>query len=188
MLYPGISPLSLISLLPSAQHLYFFPAAFSGTSSAPAQNVHEMTIGSIVFRVAEGDITKEEADVIVNITNQTYSLKTGILVGIMYGWKSWIKEGKKYIFQCFKSFCFILWLLFCFLGYKGSVRECLKLFCLLIHVTGWHVFLQQGKPIILGFCFIKTFYRTSLGLTEKRSLNEILTSLKLVRYFRHHFE
>lgn len=98
------------------------------------------------------------------------------------------KEGRKYILQCFKPFCFIVWLLFCFLGYKGSVRECLKLFCLLIHVTGWHVFLQQRKPIILGFCFIKPFYRTSLGLKGKTSLNEILTSLKLVRYFRHHFE
>uniref|UniRef100_A0A8C4TQ10 Poly [ADP-ribose] polymerase n=1 Tax=Falco tinnunculus TaxID=100819 RepID=A0A8C4TQ10_FALTI len=50
--------------------------AFFGTSSTPAQNVYEMTIGSIVFRVAEGDITKEEGDVIVNITNQTFSLKT----------------------------------------------------------------------------------------------------------------
>ncbi|KAM9629685.1 protein mono-ADP-ribosyltransferase PARP14-like isoform 2-T2 [Morphnus guianensis] len=59
--------------------------AFSGTSSAPAQNVHEMTIGSIVFRVAEGDITKEEADVIVNITNQTFSLKTGVSRAILNG-------------------------------------------------------------------------------------------------------
>ncbi|NXK13240.1 PAR14 polymerase, partial [Herpetotheres cachinnans] len=59
--------------------------AFSGTSSAPAQNVHEMTIGSIVFRVAEGDITKEEGDVIVNITNQTFSLKTGVSKAILNG-------------------------------------------------------------------------------------------------------
>ncbi|NWY57592.1 PAR14 polymerase, partial [Chionis minor] len=76
-------PLSLTSLLPSAQGLYFFPAAFSGASSDPAQDVHEMTIGSVVFRVAEGDITKEEGDVIVNVTNQTFSLKTGVSGAIL---------------------------------------------------------------------------------------------------------
>ncbi|KAM6398598.1 protein mono-ADP-ribosyltransferase PARP14 [Pluvialis apricaria] len=59
--------------------------AFSGTSSTPAEDVHEMTIGSIVFRVAEGDITKEEGDVIVNVTNQTFSLKTGVSKAILNG-------------------------------------------------------------------------------------------------------
>ncbi|NXV16350.1 PAR14 polymerase, partial [Cepphus grylle] len=78
-------PLSPTSLLPSAQGLYFSPAALPGASSASAQDVHEMTIGSIVFRVAEGDITKEEADVIVNITNQTFSLKAGVSKAILNG-------------------------------------------------------------------------------------------------------
>ncbi|XP_009572054.1 PREDICTED: poly [ADP-ribose] polymerase 14-like, partial [Fulmarus glacialis] len=59
--------------------------AFCGTSSTPAQDVHEMTIGSVVFRVAEGDITKEDGDVIVNITNQTFSLKTGVSRAILNG-------------------------------------------------------------------------------------------------------
>ncbi|XP_074684764.1 protein mono-ADP-ribosyltransferase PARP14-like isoform X1 [Strix aluco] len=59
--------------------------ASSGTSSTPAENVHEMTFGSVVFRVAEGDITKEEGDVIVNITNQTFSLKTGVSRAILNG-------------------------------------------------------------------------------------------------------
>ncbi|XP_009696676.1 PREDICTED: poly [ADP-ribose] polymerase 14-like [Cariama cristata] len=59
--------------------------AFSGTSSTPAQKVHEMTIGSIVFQVAEGDITKEDKDVIVNITNQTFSLKRGVSRAILNG-------------------------------------------------------------------------------------------------------
>ncbi|NWV47621.1 PAR14 polymerase, partial [Daphoenositta chrysoptera] len=57
--------------------------AFSSISSTSAQNVLEMTIGSILFRVAEGDITKEEEDVIVNITNQTFSLKTGVSRAIL---------------------------------------------------------------------------------------------------------
>ncbi|NWR07248.1 PAR14 polymerase, partial [Paradoxornis webbianus] len=59
--------------------------AFSPTPSTSAQSVPEMTIGSIVFRVAEGDITKEEGDAIVNITNQTFNLKTGVSKAILNG-------------------------------------------------------------------------------------------------------
>ncbi|NXE34359.1 PAR14 polymerase, partial [Ptilorrhoa leucosticta] len=62
-----------------------FPAAFSAVSSTSAHNVLEVTIGSIVFRVAEGDITKEEGDAIVNITNQTFSLKIGVSRAILNG-------------------------------------------------------------------------------------------------------
>ncbi|NWY31871.1 PAR14 polymerase, partial [Pheucticus melanocephalus] len=62
-----------------------FPAAFSAVPSTSAHNVPEMTIGSVVFRVAEGDITKEEGDAIVNITNQTFSLKTGVSRAILNG-------------------------------------------------------------------------------------------------------
>ncbi|NXG22938.1 PAR14 polymerase, partial [Grallaria varia] len=57
----------------------------STTSSTSAHNSLQMTIGSIVFQVAEGDITKEEGDVIVNITNQTFSLKTGVSRAILNG-------------------------------------------------------------------------------------------------------
>ncbi|XP_072788080.1 protein mono-ADP-ribosyltransferase PARP14 isoform X2 [Taeniopygia guttata] len=59
--------------------------AFSAVPSASAHNVPEMTIGSIVFRVAEGDITKEEGDAIVNITNQAFNLKTGVSRAILNG-------------------------------------------------------------------------------------------------------
>ncbi|NXT01456.1 PAR14 polymerase, partial [Jacana jacana] len=59
--------------------------AFPGTSSAPAQDVYEMMIGSMVLRVAEGDITKEEGDVIVNVTNQTFNLKSGVSGAILNG-------------------------------------------------------------------------------------------------------
>ncbi|NWT22077.1 PAR14 polymerase, partial [Cardinalis cardinalis] len=59
--------------------------AFSAVPSTSAHDVPEMTIGSIVFRVAEGDITKEEGDAIVNITNQTFSLKTGVSRAILNG-------------------------------------------------------------------------------------------------------
>nr|XP_054492032.1 protein mono-ADP-ribosyltransferase PARP14-like [Agelaius phoeniceus] len=59
--------------------------AFSAVPSTSAHNVPEMTIGSVVFLVAEGDITKEEGDAIVNITNQTFSLKTGVSGAILNG-------------------------------------------------------------------------------------------------------
>ncbi|XP_074001585.1 protein mono-ADP-ribosyltransferase PARP14-like [Numenius arquata] len=59
--------------------------ALPGTSLTPAQDVHEMMIGSVVFQVVEGDITKEEGDVIVNITNQTFNLKKGVSQAILSG-------------------------------------------------------------------------------------------------------
>lgn len=37
-----------------------------------------MKIGPITFQVASGDITKEEADVIVNSTSKAFTLKAGI--------------------------------------------------------------------------------------------------------------
>ncbi|NWJ02552.1 PAR14 polymerase, partial [Crypturellus undulatus] len=58
---------------------------FFGPVSTPAQDVHEMMIGSIVFQVAIGDITKEKSDVIVNITNKTFNLKKGVSKAILEG-------------------------------------------------------------------------------------------------------
>ncbi|NXI80759.1 PAR14 polymerase, partial [Rhipidura dahli] len=59
--------------------------AFSAVASTSAHDMLEVTIGSIVFQVAEGDITKEEGDVIVNITNQTFNLKIGVSRAILNG-------------------------------------------------------------------------------------------------------
>lgn len=72
----------------------------------------EVTIGSLVFRVAEGDITKEEGDAIVNITNQTFNLKKGILIDTMWeksmcAWKGWERRGASIFLQCFKPFSFL---------------------------------------------------------------------------------
>ncbi|RMC18752.1 hypothetical protein DUI87_04648 [Hirundo rustica rustica] len=54
-------------------------------SQSTAHSVLEMTVGSIVFQVAQGDITKEEGDAIVNITNQSFNLKTGVSRAILNG-------------------------------------------------------------------------------------------------------
>ncbi|XP_008050991.1 poly [ADP-ribose] polymerase 14 [Carlito syrichta] len=56
---------------------------FYGSVSSPDLGVHEMKIGPIVFQVASGDITKEEADVIVNSTSNTFDLKTGVSKAIL---------------------------------------------------------------------------------------------------------
>ncbi|XP_008583378.1 PREDICTED: poly [ADP-ribose] polymerase 14 [Galeopterus variegatus] len=56
---------------------------FYGTLSSPDLGVHEMKIGPISFQVASGDITKEEADVIVNSTSNTFNLKAGVSKAIL---------------------------------------------------------------------------------------------------------
>ncbi|NXB88448.1 PAR14 polymerase, partial [Vidua chalybeata] len=80
-----VSYCGFLSLLYYGMVCISFSAAFSAVPSTSADNVPEMTIGSIVFRVAEGDITKEEGDVIVNITNQAFNLKTGVSRAILNG-------------------------------------------------------------------------------------------------------
>ncbi|XP_061050236.1 protein mono-ADP-ribosyltransferase PARP14 isoform X2 [Eubalaena glacialis] len=54
-----------------------------GTVSNPDSGVHEMKIGPIIFQVASGDITKEEADVIVNSTSKAFNLKAGVSKAIL---------------------------------------------------------------------------------------------------------
>ncbi|XP_045858274.1 protein mono-ADP-ribosyltransferase PARP14 isoform X1 [Meles meles] len=56
---------------------------FRGTVSSPNVDVHEMKIGPITFQVAFGDITKEEADVIVNSTSKAFNLKAGVSRAIL---------------------------------------------------------------------------------------------------------
>ncbi|KAM5276355.1 protein mono-ADP-ribosyltransferase PARP14 [Hipposideros larvatus] len=56
---------------------------FYKTVSSPDLGVHEMKIGPITFQVASGDITKEEADVIVNSTSKAFTLKAGVSKAIL---------------------------------------------------------------------------------------------------------
>ncbi|XP_004675217.1 PREDICTED: poly [ADP-ribose] polymerase 14 [Condylura cristata] len=65
-----------------------------GSVSSPQQGVHTMKIGPITFEVATGDITKEEADVIVNSTSNTFDLKAGVSKAILEG------AGKDVETQC----------------------------------------------------------------------------------------
>ncbi|XP_045041876.2 protein mono-ADP-ribosyltransferase PARP14 isoform X3 [Desmodus rotundus] len=56
---------------------------FYRTVTSSDLGVHEMKIGPITFQVAPGDITKEEADVIVNSTSKTFNLKAGVSKAIL---------------------------------------------------------------------------------------------------------
>ncbi|XP_053076913.1 protein mono-ADP-ribosyltransferase PARP14 isoform X5 [Acinonyx jubatus] len=56
---------------------------FYGTGFSPDVGMHEMMIGPIIFQVAFGDITKEEADMIVNSTSKTFNLKAGVSKAIL---------------------------------------------------------------------------------------------------------
>ncbi|XP_040214249.1 protein mono-ADP-ribosyltransferase PARP14-like [Rana temporaria] len=61
------------------------PQSFFGNVKSPAQNVYEMKIGSLTYQVKIGDITKEKCDVIVNSTNNTFNLKSGVSKAILEG-------------------------------------------------------------------------------------------------------
>ncbi|XP_077305873.1 protein mono-ADP-ribosyltransferase PARP14-like [Lithobates pipiens] len=61
------------------------PQTLFGNVKSPAQNVYEMKIGSLTYQVKTGDITKEKCDVIVNSTNNTFNLKSGVSKAILEG-------------------------------------------------------------------------------------------------------
>ncbi|XP_054985336.1 protein mono-ADP-ribosyltransferase PARP14 isoform X2 [Sorex araneus] len=67
---------------------------FCGMASSPNKGAHQMKIGPIIFQVATGDITKEEADVIVNSTSDTFNLKAGVSKAILES------AGKEVEVQC----------------------------------------------------------------------------------------
>ncbi|XP_063788864.1 protein mono-ADP-ribosyltransferase PARP14-like [Pseudophryne corroboree] len=57
--------------------------AFFGPVKSLTLGVHEMKVGSITYQVKTGDITKEDTDVIVNSTDPTFTLKTGVSKAIL---------------------------------------------------------------------------------------------------------
>lgn len=54
-------------------------AGFIKPVSTEVLGVYEMQIGSITVQVITGDITKEDTEVIVNISNPTFDAQGGIL-------------------------------------------------------------------------------------------------------------
>ncbi|KAM5152440.1 LOW QUALITY PROTEIN: protein mono-ADP-ribosyltransferase PARP14-like [Mantella aurantiaca] len=58
-------------------------SGFFGTVSSPMAGTHEMKIGSVTYQVKTGDITKEDTDIIVNSTDQTFNLRSGVSKAIL---------------------------------------------------------------------------------------------------------
>ncbi|XP_063144814.1 protein mono-ADP-ribosyltransferase PARP14-like [Candoia aspera] len=60
-------------------------AGFFGSLSTSVLGINEMLIGSITFQSVTGDITKEDTDVIVNVTNANFNAKSGVSKAILQG-------------------------------------------------------------------------------------------------------
>ncbi|CAN2389076.1 positive regulation of interleukin-4-mediated signaling pathway [Pristimantis euphronides] len=65
------------SLYQQQQHTFY------GAVKTPNLGVHEMRVGSITYQVKSGDLTKEDTDVIVISTNQTFNLNSGVSKSIL---------------------------------------------------------------------------------------------------------
>ncbi|KAG5844860.1 hypothetical protein ANANG_G00167540 [Anguilla anguilla] len=57
--------------------------AFFGLVSSPTLGVHSMKIGHLTLEVLSGEITRQATDIIVNSSNDTFSLKTGVSKAIL---------------------------------------------------------------------------------------------------------
>ncbi|XP_040214242.1 protein mono-ADP-ribosyltransferase PARP14-like isoform X2 [Rana temporaria] len=54
-----------------------------GTASTPSSGTHELTIGSVTYQVKTGDITKEDTDIIVNSTDKSFTMRSGVSKAIL---------------------------------------------------------------------------------------------------------
>ncbi|KAM4626660.1 protein mono-ADP-ribosyltransferase PARP14-like [Discoglossus pictus] len=63
---------------PSGNH-----STFLGSVMTTALGVHEMKLGSVTYQVKTGDITKENTDVIVNSSNENFTLQAGVSKSIL---------------------------------------------------------------------------------------------------------
>ncbi|XP_075173094.1 protein mono-ADP-ribosyltransferase PARP14-like isoform X2 [Anomaloglossus baeobatrachus] len=58
-------------------------SVFCGTVTSPSLGVHEMRIGALTFQIRSGDITKDGAEVIVNSSNDNFTLYSGVSKAIL---------------------------------------------------------------------------------------------------------
>ncbi|KAM6945739.1 poly(ADP-ribose) polymerase family member 14-related sequence 1 [Aplochiton taeniatus] len=73
---PTVSSVNLVASAPPKSK-----GLFSNITSS--QGMHETKVGAVTIQVAVGDITKETTDVIVNSTNQNFTLKSGVSKAIL---------------------------------------------------------------------------------------------------------
>ncbi|XP_052648065.1 protein mono-ADP-ribosyltransferase PARP14-like isoform X2 [Harpia harpyja] len=80
-------------------------SSFIKPVSTEVLGVHEMQIGSITLQVISGDITKEDTEVIVNISNPTFDATSGVFKAIMDAAGSRVEaECAQYAGQCQNGF------------------------------------------------------------------------------------
>ncbi|XP_009471885.1 PREDICTED: poly [ADP-ribose] polymerase 14-like [Nipponia nippon] len=80
-------------------------SSFISPVSTEVLGVYEMQIGSITLQVISGDITKEDTEVIVNISNSTFNSTSGVFRAIMDAAGSQIEgECTQYAGQCQSGF------------------------------------------------------------------------------------
>ncbi|KAL6472151.1 hypothetical protein MHYP_G00183390 [Metynnis hypsauchen] len=59
------------------------PPGLFGVVSTPTLGVHTVQVGHVTLEVSSGDITKEKSDAIVNSSNNSFSLKSGVSKAIL---------------------------------------------------------------------------------------------------------
>ncbi|XP_074949069.1 protein mono-ADP-ribosyltransferase PARP14 [Phalacrocorax aristotelis] len=67
-------------------------SSFIRPVSTEVLGVHEMQIGSITLQVLSGDITKEDTEVIVNVSNPTFDATSGVFKAVMDAAGSKVEE------------------------------------------------------------------------------------------------
>ncbi|NWS60815.1 PAR15 polymerase, partial [Chunga burmeisteri] len=72
--------------------IFFSLAGFIRPVSTEVSGFHEMQIGSITLQVISGDITKEDTEVIVSVSNSTFDATTGVFKAIMDAAGSEVEE------------------------------------------------------------------------------------------------
>uniref|UniRef100_A0AAV3AX00 Poly [ADP-ribose] polymerase n=1 Tax=Pyxicephalus adspersus TaxID=30357 RepID=A0AAV3AX00_PYXAD len=69
--------------------------AFIGAVTTPSNGVHEMTVGSVTYQVKIGDITKEDAEIIVNSSNNSFTLRAGLSKAILEAAGKHVEESAR---------------------------------------------------------------------------------------------
>ncbi|XP_040197920.1 protein mono-ADP-ribosyltransferase PARP14-like [Rana temporaria] len=82
-------------IYPGQTDLYFYLAAFFGEVTTPSHGVHEMTVGSVTYQVKIGDITKEDAEMIVNSSNSSFTRRAGVSQAILEAAGTEVEESAR---------------------------------------------------------------------------------------------
>ncbi|XP_077327224.1 protein mono-ADP-ribosyltransferase PARP14-like [Lithobates pipiens] len=80
---------------PQPEPVYHGQTAFFGVVTTPSPGFHEMTVGSVTYQVKTGDITKEDAEMIVNSSNSSFNLRAGLSKAILEAAGTEVEESAR---------------------------------------------------------------------------------------------